>query len=274
MGVSERFSTFLSNITLTLNAAYWSSSSKTNNSKYIGSWGKRTRVRPPRDVDVLFTLPSDTYERFQKRTGNRQSQLLQEVKGVLAKQFSSTIIRGDGPAVVVALAKYTVEVIPAFSLNNGRCWVPMTDAGGRYKEADYEAESSGMSSHNSKTKNNTRDLIKMMKRWQAYCSVSLKSFWIEILAQNFLDQWEHAGNSAVYYDYMCRDFLKYICGQTSTYVYAPGTLEAMNIGSAWESKTRSARDRAVKACDLETTDSASAGDEWQKIFGTDIPKYA
>lgn len=102
--VSQRFDTFLNNIRLTtgqieagaerrekvvetLNSHYWGSNSKTANSLYVGSWGKRTRVRPPRDVDVLFKLPYETYERFSKRTGNIQSQLLQEVKRVLGENF-------------------------------------------------------------------------------------------------------------------------------------------------------------------------------------------
>jgi hypothetical protein len=290
MGVSERFSTFLSNISLTeqqktagagaresvvqaLNGSYWGSSSKTDNSKYIGSWGKRTRIRPPRDVDVLFTLPYAVYERFQKRVGNRQSALLQEVKEQLAKKFTNTSIRGDGPAVVIPFTAYNVELVPAFALDNGRYWICMTDNGGRYKTADYDAEASQMSAHNSKTKDNTRELVKMMKRWQAYCTVPIKSFWLELLAISFLDQWQYAGNSKTYYDWMCRDFLKYLCGKTSSFVYAPGTLEAMSIGSAWDSKATSARDRAIKACELESKDAASASDEWQKIFGTDIPKY-
>lgn len=92
MSVSARFETFLSNITLTqpqitagtsareavvekLNTHYWGTTSKTNNSLYVGSWGKLTRIRSPRDVDVLFKLPKSVYDRFQGRTGNKQSQL-------------------------------------------------------------------------------------------------------------------------------------------------------------------------------------------------------
>lgn len=97
MSVKQRFDAFLGNIQLTqtqvnagierrekvvkvLNAHYWNSTSKSLNSKYVGSWGKLTRVRPPRDVDILFKLPASVHERFAQRAGNKQSQLLQEVK--------------------------------------------------------------------------------------------------------------------------------------------------------------------------------------------------
>jgi Second Messenger Oligonucleotide or Dinucleotide Synthetase domain len=66
-----------------LNAAYWDVDSDAENSLLIGSWGKDTRVRPPRDIDVLFLLPPSYYHQFQQRTGNRQSALLQHVKQTL-----------------------------------------------------------------------------------------------------------------------------------------------------------------------------------------------
>lgn len=290
MSVAKRFDTFLSNIALTqnqiddgksrkksvikaLNSHYWGSISDSENSQYVGSWGKYTRIRPPRDVDVLFTLPRSVYDRFQSRTGNKQSQLLQEVKGVLQSSFPSTAIKGDGPVVQVPFSAYDVELIPAFSLTSGRYWICMTDGGGYYKEADYDAEAEKIKTSNGKSANMTRHLIRMMKRWQSYCSVPLKSFWIELLAVDFLANWEHRGKSSIYYDYMVRDFLAFIKDKGNTSVFAPGTYEIMNLGDAWVSKAKTAHSNAVNACSLESSDSAGAGDYWQKIFGTDIPKY-
>jgi hypothetical protein len=224
-------------------------------------------------VDVLFTLPKTVYDRFQGRAGNKQSQLLQEVKNVLATAFPNTAVKGDGPVVNIPFAAYSVELIPAFLLEGGKYWVCMTDNGGHYKTADYDAESELIRDSNDKSKGNTRHLIKMMKRWQAYCDVPIKSFWIELIAVEFLSAWEHKGQSSVYYDWMVRDFLKYLEGKEFGTVYAPGTYEAMYIGNAWTSKTKTARQRAQNACNYESSDSASAGAEWQKIFGADIPKY-
>ena len=69
--VRRRFTQFLANIKLTdaqfqdgitkqagirdcLNRHYYELSSETENSMLIGSWGKDTRVKPPRDIDILF----------------------------------------------------------------------------------------------------------------------------------------------------------------------------------------------------------------------------
>lgn len=291
LSVSRRFDRFLSNITLTddqkrngaarreavvrvLNEHYWRTSSAVANSVYVGSWAKFTRIRPPRDVDVLFNLPKSVYDRYQQRLGNKQSQLLQEVKSVIAAKFPSTAIRGDGPVVIVPFATYDVELIPAFALTGGGHWVCMTDGGGRYKTAQYAAEADAILNSNRDTNGNTRALVRMMKRWQSFCSVPLKSFHIELVAIDFLAQWGYRGRSSVYYDWMVRDFFAYLISRANSWVCAPGTFEAMNLGSVWKSKAETALTRAQKACKCETeNDSAGAGDEWQKIFGPDIPKY-
>jgi hypothetical protein len=290
LSVSRRFESFLQNISLTqiqkdsgaerrekivhaLNQRYWNTNSSTSNSKYVGSWGKYTRIRPPRDVDVLFTLPKSVYDRFQLRIGNRQSQLLQEVRNVLSAKFPSTMIKGDGPVVKVPFRAFNVELIPAFLLTSGQHWICMTDNGGRYKPADYDAEIDSIRDSNSKTKGNVRNLIRMMKRWQAYCDVSIKSFWIELVAVEFLNSWQYKDKSSVYYDWMVRDFLEYLSHKNSSFVYAPGTGEPMYLGNAWISKARQAHKHAQKACNNEISNPAKAGEEWQKIFGNDIPKY-
>ena len=142
----------------------------------------------------------------------------------------------------------------------------MTESGGYYKEADYDTESDLVKNSNESTKNNTRNLVRMMKRWQAYCNVPIKSFWIELVSMEFLSGWEHSDKSTVYYDWMVRDFLKHLEGKAYSTIYAPGTSEAMYLGDAWLSKARTARQRAEKACDNEDSYPVTAGEEWQKIF--------
>jgi hypothetical protein len=72
---------------------------------------------------------------------------------------------------------------------------------------------------------------------------------------------------------MTRDFLLFLKNNANGLVYAPGTGEAMNIGDAWKSKAETAHARAEKACGLEADHkSDQAGEEWQKLFGSFIPK--
>ena len=110
-----------------------------------------------------------------------------------------------------------------------------------------------------------------MKCWQGYCNVPLKSFWIELIAVEFLPSWQYSKNTTVYYDWMIRDFLAYLLSKVWGSVTVPGTLETIYLGNDWESRAKSAYERALKAVQYEQEESILAGYEWQKIFGTDIP---
>ena len=114
----------------------------------------------------------------------------------------------------------------------------------------------------------------MLKRWQEHCSVPLRSFVLELLAVDFLEGWEHAGKSTVYYDWMTRDFFRWLKDKWFLPgVTVPGTDEFIALsGEEWKSKAQSAYGRAVKACDYEQREMPySAGEEWQKVFGDFIP---
>ncbi len=290
IGVSSRFRQFNQNITLTetqvadgvtkhhgvrscLNSRYYGTASDTANSVLIGSWGKLTRVRPPRDIDILFILPSSVYERFNTYVGNKQSAILQEVKTVLQKTYPDTDMSGDGQVIVVRFNTINVEVVPVFELDNGQYWICDTHNGGSYKKADPKAEIALISSVHSDNNNNLRPIIKMLKTWQSYCNVPLKSFYIELIATDFLKSCEWRKNGYFYYDWIIRDFFKYLQSKENGYIFVPGTYEAISLGNAWKSRCDTAYARALKACEYEHDDYVNlAGEEWQKIFGTNIPQ--
>lgn len=287
--VRRRFSQLLANLTITdrqcedgqtkqagiracLNRHYWGTSSETANSFLIGSWGKLMQVRPSRDVDIMFLLPAKVYQRFQQRDGNRQSQLLQEVKGVLAATYGQTTMRGDGQVVVVPFNTMPMEVVPGFRCNNGSIIICDTNDGGRYMTSTAEAEANEMETSNLAWNGNTRALARMMKCWQRERNVPLKSFQLERLAVEFMRQWPHRDRDVFWYDWMIRDFLAYLIGRASGLLLMPGTGEVIPLGSDWLSRAQAASGAAVEACNNERDNyGALAGTEWEKIFGAAVP---
>lgn len=261
-----------SNVVSCLNRAYYGAADDYANSFFIGSWGKDTAVRPPRDVDVYFVLPASVYQRFQGYVWNRQSALLQEVKAVLASTFSNTNMSGDGQVVLVNFASYNVEVVPAFE-DTGHYWICDTNNGGSYKQTAPWAEAQHISDADTANAGNLRPLIRMLKAWQAYCAVPIKSFQLELLAVAFLAQspWRH--NDWFYFDWLIRDFFAFLYYRANTSIIVPGTFEIIALGNAWQSRAATAYNRAVKACEYEYANKiVEAGDEWQKIFGTYVPR--
>jgi hypothetical protein len=290
IAVRQRFQQFHANLLLTpkqfqdgmtkrngvvnsLNRHYYGSTSEIDNSFLIGSWGKDTAMRPPRDADLYFLLPPSVHARFQAYVGNRQSALLQEVKGVVAVTYPNTDMSGDGQVVIVRFESYSVEVVPAFLLTNGRYWICDTNGGGRYKETDPWSEVNHINAVDQANNGNLRPLIRMLKSWQSYCSVPIKSFQLELLAADFISQspWRLYD----WFDWITRDFFAYLYHRANTFVVVPGTLEKVYLGSEWQSRAESAYYRAMKACDHERYNRVeAAGDEWQKIFGSQIPRTA
>ena len=55
---------------------------------------------------------------------------------------------------------------------------------------------------------------------------------------------------------------------------SPGTYETIWLGDRWRSRAETAYGRADKACRYEMNDWIyPAGEEWQKIFGAQIPLW-
>lgn len=290
IAVRQRFTHFNANLALTalqqldgygkrggvincLNRQYYDSTSETDHGFLIGSWGKGTAIRPPRDVDTYFLLPPAVYHRFQTYTWNRQSALLQEVKGVLAGTYPDTDMSGDGQIVLVKFGSYNVEVVPAFELQNGGYWICDTNTGGSYKWTNPWSEAAHIETVDKATNGNLRPLICMLKAWQTNCSVPIKSFQLELVAAEFIAQSPWRLYDYFWFDWITRDFFAYLYHRANGFVTIPGSTEFVALGDDWRSRCQSAYDRAAKACDFEKWNLIeNAGDEWQKIFGLQIPR--
>lgn len=292
-GVIPRNSGFLSNLDLTavqlqdgwskrdgvvacLNRHYWNNADSTANSMIVGSWGKKTVVRPESDVDILFRLPDNVYWRYQQRTGtgNRQSELLQEVKGVLGNTYPQTAIKGDGQVAVVPFNTRKIEIVPVFNNRNGGLISCDTNDGGSWKAINPDAEFRSLIAANDNSAGNVTRLIRMIKCWRLNCNVPLSSFQVELLVISFMQGYRYRDHSLFWFDWVVRDFFEWLCRAKPSYDFSPSTNETVWFGTDWHSRAESAWSRAKRACYYEYIDwIGDAGEEWQKIFGSEIPKH-
>lgn len=289
MSVATRFETFLGNLSLTpsqrddaqskykgvcskLHSHYYGTTYDGGTKLLIGSYGKRINIRPPRDVDVLFIMPYAKYSQYHAQQGNKQSQLLQDIRAVLLEKYSYVNIRGDGFVVVVPFeGGHDIEVLPGWLTESGKYLIPDTHDGGKWIVTDPKAEISDLDESDLRTNGNTRNLIRMMKAWQEHCSVPLKSLAIELRAINFMKKWQYYANGMMYYDWMARDFFRELMKYVGGSCQIPGIEEKIYYGDAWKSKAESALGRAEKACEYESSqEENNATIEWKKIFGEDF----
>ena len=258
-----------------LNRCYYPGEiSEIAHSVVIGSWAKQTRVRPFSDIDVMFILPYDMYLRFESRAGNKQSQILQEMRANLkGSTYPRTEISGDRHVVIVEVDGVTIEVVPAILLQDGRYWVCDTNDGGRYKLADPAAELRALELATS-SNDNARQLTRLLKKWQIQNDVLIKAFQLERLAIEFLGQWPYSAHDRFWYDWMMRDFFAYMVTRADGWVCMPGTGEWIALGSGWLGAAQRAGLNAAAACIYEQGNlESTAGKAWQNIFGNVAPEF-
>ncbi len=256
-----------------LNRAYYGNSHATANRILVGSWGKATRVRPPRDIDLLFIPPIDVFCQFDQRIGNKQSQLLQDIAAALRDTYPQTVIRGDGQVVVIGFNSYRIEVAPAFHYQPGGFLICDTNNGGRWKPADPEGEIAALDAADRQHNGNVRKLTRILKQWQRHCDVPIKSFHLEALVKEMLPTTNYGGRDEFWFDWLVRDAFAHMISRANGLFLMPGCAsEWIWLGDNWLSKAQTAYSRALTACTYEYDNyEVLAGNEWQKIFGTMVP---
>lgn len=258
-----------------LNRAYWGGNHHSANSILIGSWGKDTQVRPPRDIDLLFVPPIDIYYLFNQRLGNKQSQLLQDVANALRSTYTQTTIRGDGQVVVVKFDSYSIKVAPAFYRQAGGFVICDNNNGGFWKNVDPLSEITNLEEFDNRYHGNVKKLVRILKQWQRHCDVPIKSFHLEALIKEFLPLKSYGEKDEFWFDWLVRDAFAHMINRFGGGFWMPGCIaEWIQLDNDWLSKAQTAYQCALKACEYERDNkNILAGLEWQKIFGKVIPAF-
>ena len=160
---------------------------------------------------MLIRLPYETYKKFDSYSSNGQSALLQEVKQVIEKTYSVTSLKADGQIISVPFSDgINFEILPAFLNKDGSYTFANTHDGGSWKTTDPKAEIQAINDRNNSCNHNLKQLCKMARAWKNKNDVDISGILIDILAYNFIGSWEYRDKSYMYYDWMTRDFMKYV----------------------------------------------------------------
>lgn len=150
-----------------LNKKYYGLESDTSSHLYIvGSVGRGTAIKNSSDLDIIFDLPIETYNRFNAYESNGQSALLQELKTTLKERYTKTDISGDGQVVAVEFNKFTVEVVPGFKQSDKRFKYPDTHDGGSWKYTNPLIEQEECQNCNDKSNGIYFDMCHAIRSWK------------------------------------------------------------------------------------------------------------
>ncbi|MEL7657579.1 MAG: nucleotidyltransferase [Bacillota bacterium] len=292
MGLAEWFSTFCANIqvqdggtistrykniTRRLNSDYWTTTSDTAHSLYVGSYGRNTAIQGISDLDMIFQLPYSVYEQYNNYSGNGQSALLNAVKTSIEKTYSTTSIRADGQVILVPFNDgITFEVVPAFINKDDSFTYPDSNNGGRWRTTNPKPEIEAIRSRNAVCNGNLILLCRMMRSWKNKWNVPIGGLLIDTLAYQFIESYTYRDKSYLYYDFFCRDFFKWMAEQDEDQEYwkAPGSGQYVYGKGLFQYKANRCYNISLEAIAHETASPKqewSAKQKWRDIFGNSFP---
>ncbi len=292
MGISEKFSTFCSNLRMTntvvsnvqyrykritkqLNADFRNIDSDTIYSLYVGSYGRGTAIHVS-DIDMIIELPYSVYQQYDNHNGNGQSALLQAVRDSIKKTYSTTHVSGDGQVVQLNFDDgICYEIVPGFINKDNKSFTyPDTNNGGSWKTTKPRAEINEIRNGDNRWNNNLKRLCRMARVWKDHWNVPMGGLLIDTLAYNFLDQWKYSDKSYTYYDWMNRDFFIYLKDQdpNKKYWLAVGSNQYVYRKGNFEYKALRCYNISLEALEYEENNQNwSANQKWREIYGTKFP---
>jgi hypothetical protein len=290
LGVGEWFADFCSNLQVTnsevislryraitcrLNTDFWDSSSETTHSLYVGSYGRNTAIDGTSDVDMVFQLPYEVYDRYNQYLGNGQSALLQAVRESIKRTYPITKIGADGQVICVPFTDgITFEVLPAFLNKDDSYTFADANGGGSWRTTNPRAEIAAIRDRNAACNYNLVPLCRMMRAWKQQWDVPISGLLIDTLAYQFIADWQYRDKSYLYYDYLARDFFQFLAKQDENQQFwrAPSSGQYVSKTGNFQYKAKRCYNLSLEAIDYQLDDKNwSAKQRWRDIFGTAFP---
>lgn len=270
----ETISSRYHRITRVLNSEYYGIDNDSSHSLYVGSIGRKTAINKKSDIDMLFWLPAEEFASYNSYETNSQSALLQDVKKILKKTYSSTEMSGDGQVVVISFDDgMTIELVPCFEKKDGSFIYPDTHDGGSWKKTNPRSEINAIKDLNNDVDGHLRNVCKMLRAWKNKNGVSISGLLIDTLIYNFVEAnkgW-FKNQSCASYDTVCKEVFYYLSklDDTQSFWLAPGSSQQVNNKGKFAKKAKKAYDKVLEA--IQKKENKTVNEIWRDIFGNVFP---
>ncbi len=264
--------TTASEIAKKLNNYYYDLEKDSHSHLYIvGSVGRNTAIKNVSDLDIIFDLPKEVFEKFDNYETNGQSALLQEVKNVIKERYPRTDISGDGQVVVINFNDYTVELVPGFKQNDESFKYPDTNDGGSWKYTYPLSEQEECENCENNSENKFYDFCHIVRAWKNKVGFKFGGLLIDTLVYNFFKEKDYLKGSDDYYE-IFKSLLNFLKNQNKdqTYWYAVGSNQKVYNSNNGKFVTK-AKKAYKKIQDAENSDS-KINDVLRELLGKEFPK--
>lgn len=263
----EDISTTYRRITARLNSDFRAIESDTLYSLQVGSFGRRTAINGISDLDMVYEMPPDDYQRFNAYDGNGQSAILQAIRLSLLKTYNKTLISGDGPVVIVPLKHHQFEVLPAFNNGDGTYTYGETGDGGTWALTKPRQERDAFDSFDKECVGNLRNVAKMLRAWKSTCGAPVGGWLLDTLVYRFFEkhpQWKTATLDD--YAILLIAIFEYLEGQDNDGVwYAPGSNDPVTAKGPFTPRAKKALTKLKDALEEQTLLEKCR--KWRSVFG-------
>lgn len=266
----DEINTTIDEIAKKLNSEYYGlEDDKTSNMYIVGSLGRGTAIKGSSDVDLIFDLPKEVFDKFDAYDSNGQSALLQEVKGVLVERYPKTKMRGDGQVVVIEFAKYTIELVPGFKQEDNTFTYPDTHDGGKWKKTDPISEQEECSKANEKSNGIYYDFCHLIRAWKNQWGFKFGGLLIDTLVYNHFKT-NNYYNTATTEDYIeiLKSLFDYLQSQDKEQKYWFAVGSNQHVYNSENGKFISKAKTAYKKLSEATEEEAL--DKLVELFGKDF----
>lgn len=235
-------------VTMAINKEFWDISSDTQNSIYVGSYGRRTAINTS-DLDILVLLPESEYNRFDSLKGNGQSRLLQAVKSAIINSYPRSDIRADGQVVKISFSDgMKFEILPAFQNKDlwgswdGTYKYPDSNMGGNWCSTNPKAEQDAMKQKNNSSNGLLVDTCRHLRyvRDNYFSSYHLSGIVIDSFVYSAMGnwQWTESGSTSSAprgnYENVLLNYLKQNSYWGTMSLYAPGSNQSVSTQNSLE----------------------------------------
>ncbi|MGE7216610.1 SMODS domain-containing nucleotidyltransferase [Priestia koreensis] len=258
-------------ITKAVNEGFWSSSSQTLNTRYVGSYGRGTCIDGFSDIDILAILPPSLYTNYNNYSYNGQSALIQRLKLVINNVYPTTIKKGDGQVVVVSFSDgVEFEIVPAFRYGEKFIY-PDSHQGGTWKQCDPISEIKELNNTNKFYNGKIKILSRLTRAWRTVNDVEISGILIDTLAYKYIVE-KYYGEEKYKLDnrFLFCDFLLYIVDEYSNnnswFIFGSKDVLYKKEVDFSRKIFQGCKD-ILEAIKYENTEKYKSDSYWFKVFG-------
>lgn len=243
-----------------------------------GSYSRHTMIAPLKlaDVDIFIVLEPEYFQHYDGQNGG-QAGLLDLVKRVLKRTYPRTPdISRNGQAVTIQFSDFIVDVVPGFDRQGGGYLIPNSITQS-WLSTNPRRHVEIWSAQNQRHNGDLVPLIKMLKAWNRTTDSFLRSFHLEVMILQVLENIrisDYPSGTRYFLD-KARDYVTKKNPDPAGYGDDVGAY--LNTREKVDSavlRFQTAYTRALKAEDLERQGRiADAIDLWRMIFGDLFPAY-